>query len=1110
MTASADMPPFSPNREKTLRALFAERKSPDFKDWEGGLRDGWYKAYRQFCERVARTNPIDDELFEALIWPNYNGISLSGRCLMTRSLFDTMASSQNFRNAVSAFKATPDQTHYDQVLAMADAFAVAAGKTRIHLRINRMAVAFNTDLSPMPDEAALRKTLRWFEKWSLLDFQPTGNWFSDNRQLTRSVAKAISDDSDYDTWVCNIFIWWLYEEYAQQDIPPPAPAATPEKQTAAWRTLFAEMRLPKHKDWLDGWRDEYRQFCTHTAQSRQIDDSLFHDLLWKKWNGISVVGQSLLSHAMYETLAASQQYRDVLTSFKTTPDALHFAQLMVLTDQMAAKIGHRKFHLRINRIAATFNTELSSIPNEDIFAQTLQWLGDFGMLDFEPSGDWFADNLRLTQSITSAISGEPEYDIWYRNMFLWWIYEIHVAKQPPEPEATDMPQEPQQQPQPSTTPAKAVRHPLNTILYGPPGTGKTYQTTFRAVAILEGKSIKELLAEPLAAVHKRFLDYRAQGRIAFTTFHQSYSYEDFIEGIRPVLDDTGGAVSYELHDGVFKTFCRQAQTPVGEEAGFDTAYSRFVSDISELPEPVEIKTPKGTSFRVSLNSRGNLNLHTGAGRKIQGTLTKEKLFLKFAGAKALDYWTGYYSGVIQHLQNEYGLAGGAPASHLPPPAQPEKPVAATPDTNPPSVPGRTLALDALHRANDVVWKVSLGGSLRDGRPDLENNQRIHNECFSDGNIRIGWDEYGPEPGMLTNFHMGGQIVLDSFIHKAHIGDIVISLCTNSEIDGIGVITGPYEWTGGSHSAGPKRYDYYNRVRQVRWVLRNVRINIRDINDGKELSQVTFYQTHISKADILDLVRKAFSGSQPAPIPATAMEMAPRTVKSPALPFVFVIDEINRGNISKIFGELITLIEPTKRLGAAEAKKAILPYSGDEFGVPPNVYILGTMNTADRSIALLDTALRRRFDFVEMMPKPDLLSNLKPDGIDLKQMLETINNRIEFLLDREHTIGHAYFLGDFAAHPTLEGLAAIFRKRIVPLLQEYFFEDYAKIRLVLGDASIKKNTPEFQFVREDNGQAQELFPGVPDDFGGPVNADRVLYRINDTAFDKAKSYIGIYT
>ncbi len=819
-----------------------------------------------------------------------------------------------------------------------------------------------------------------------------------------------------------------------------------------------------------------------------------------------------MARTLFDTLASSKDFRGAVSAFKVSPDRQNYDKMLELADAFAAAAGKTRIHLRINRMAVACNTALSPIPDETALRKTLRWLQKWYLLDFKPTGNWFADNLQLTHSITKALSGEPGYYIWAGNIFIWWLYEEYALQDidPPEPEATDMPQEPQQQPQPSTTLAKAVRHPLNTILYGPPGTGKTYQTTFRAVAILEGKSIKELLAEPLAAVHKRFLDYRAQGRIAFTTFHQSYSYEDFIEGIRPVLDDTGGAVSYELHDGVFKTFCRQAQTPVGEEAGFDTAYSRFVSDISELPEPVEIKTPKGTSFRVSLNSRGNLNLHTGAGRKIQGTLTKEKLFLQFAGAKALDYWTGYYSGVIQHLQNEYGLAGGAPASHLPPPAQPEKPVAATPDATPPSVPGRTLALDALHRANDVVWKVSLGGSLRDGRPDLENNQRIHNECFSDGNIRIGWDEYGPEPGMLTNFHMGGQIVLDSFIHKAHIGDIVISLCTNSEIDGIGVITGPYEWTGGSHSAGPKRYDYYNRVRQVRWILRNVRINIRDINDGKELSQVTFYQTRISKADILDLVRKAFSGSQPAPIPATAMEMAPRTVKSPALPFVFVIDEINRGNISKIFGELITLIEPTKRLGAAEATKAILPYSGDEFGVPPNVYILGTMNTADRSIALLDTALRRRFDFAEMMPKPDLLSDLKPDGIDMKQMLETINNRIEFLLDREHTIGHAYFLGDFAVHPTLEGLAAIFRKRIVPLLQEYFFEDYAKIRLVLGDASIKKNTPEFQFVLAEKRQAQELFPGVPADFGGPVNADHVLYRINDTAFDKAKSYTGIYT
>ncbi len=998
MTAPADMPFLSPNRDETLRALFAERKSPDFKDWEGGLRDGWYKAYRHFCECVAQTKQIDDELFETLIWPNYNGISLSGRCLMARSLFDTMASSQNFRDAVSAFKANPDQTHYDQVLAMADAFAVAAGKTRIHLRINRMAVAFNTDLSPMPDEAALRKTLRWFEKWSLLDFQPTGNWFADNRQLTRSVAKAISDDSDYDTWVCNIFIWWLYEEYALQDIPPPAPAAAPEKQTAAWRTLFAEMRLPKHKEWLDGWRDEYRQFCTHTAQSRQIDDSLFHDLLWEKWNGISVVGQSLLSHAMYEALAASQQYRDVLTSFKTTPDAVHFAQLMALTDQMAAKIGHRKFHLRINRIAATFNTELSSIPNEDIFAQILQWLGDFGMLDFEPSGDWFADNLRLTQSITSAISGEPGYDIWYRNMFLWWIYEIHVAKQPPEPEATDMPQEPQQPPRTMPT-VPIVRHPLNTILYGPPGTGKTYQTTFRAVAIIEGKPVEALLAEPLAAVHKRFLAYREQGRIAFVTFHQSYSYEDFIEGIRPVLDNASASVSYKHHDGVFKAFCKQAQIPPAEA-------------VPNTPPAVD--------------ENGN----------------KEE-----------------------------------------------------------------DVLDVLRQANDVVWKVSLGGSLRENRYDLEVNQHIHDQCFADGNIRIGWDEYGPNPGVQTHFFMGGQTVLDTFIHRAKPGDIVVSLCTNSEIDGLGVITGDYEWTGKTDTREKPKYEYYNRIRKVHWILRNVRLNVRQINANKELSQVTFYRTGISKASLLALAEASLAKKAPASSLPVSRQLSTDTPR----PFVFVIDEINRGNISKIFGELITLVEPGKRLGAPEAAKAILPCSCEEFGVPSNVYILGTMNTADRSIALLDTALRRRFNFVEMMPKPELLEDLavldedgKDTGIDLAKMLRTMNDRIEFLLDREHAIGHACFLGEFAGHPTLKGLAGIFRNRIVPLLQEYFFDDYSKIRLVLGDNG-KKN-PACRFFAETPPDG--IFFGNVDDI---VDSERKICRLNESVFENPvrETFTGIY-
>lgn len=468
---------------------------------------------------------------------------------------------------------------------------------------------------------------------------------------------------------------------------------------------------------------------------------------------------------------------------------------------------------------------------------------------------------------------------------------------------------------------------VNLILYGPPGTGKTYRTAWEAVRLCLGEQIASDLKgtaqrAALMSTYRKLVD---EGRVEFITFHQSMSYEELVEGLRPETerdegsdstsaDSATGGFRLRVEDGVFKKIARRADTSRGQSS-------------------------KGE--RLSLEGRNVFKMSIGAVALPEG-------------AEIFD----------EAITENRAIFGFSPSNFT----------------------------DEKFNDRDMIEE------------ELEQAQAKEELEFS-----------LPAAVQMT----------DIFRNNMKKGDIVLVSKGNKLIRAIGMVEGDYEF----HPR--KSSETYPHRRAMRWLW----------VDDAGMPADEFYKMAISQRTIYPLRKKELNI---ALVERYMNSQSGNETGSPE-PHVLIIDEINRANISKVFGELITLLEPDKRLGMENEIRLTLPYSKKSFGLPQNLHVIGTMNTADRSIALLDTALRRRFAFRELMPDPSVLSS-NVDGVDLQKLLSTINERIEYFFDREHQIGHAYLTGC----ETREDIESAMRDKVIPLLAEYFYEDWSKVGAVLGD------------------------------------------------------------
>lgn len=327
--------------------------------------------------------------------------------------------------------------------------------------------------------------------------------------------------------------------------------------------------------------------------------------------------------------------------------------------------------------------------------------------------------------------------------------------------------------------------------------------------------------------------------------------------------------------------------------------------------------------------------------------------------------------------------------------------------------------------NAVVWKVSLAGT---------GDNDVRRECMENNHIRIGWDGYGPVISDETDWSVyngEGKQILDAYINKMKIGDIVMSCYSSQTIDAIGVVVSDYEFDDSLPN--------YKRVRRVNWLVKNINENIVEMNDGKTMTLGTVYRLNSITLDNVKSILEKYNTS-------SKMEENDKA-------YVMVIDELNRGNVSKVFGELITLLEADKRKGCINAESVVLPYSKKAFHIPNNVYLIATMNTADRSLGSLDYAIRRRFAFIAEKPfgldvegfDEDLFEKVsslfvknfdeyKESGWDQTLKLEPADTLSEEYKPEDVWIGHSYFLMQDEEGEDNTSNRLLYE--IIPLLEEY--------------------------------------------------------------------------